>query len=83
MSGDPAFVMRHCRSTSPEIHYCLQQATGCHVTRAPDYIDEELYDKLVAMKGGKAREDYLADHDVPLFRCDLLACIAKPGWFED
>ena len=51
--------------------------------RAPDYIDEELYDKLVAMKGGKAREDYLADHDVPLFRRDLLACIAKPGWFED
>ena len=25
----------------------------------------------------------VADHDVPLFRRDLLACIAKPGWFED
>ena len=46
---------------SPEIHYCLQNATGCHVTRAPDYIDEELYNKLVAMKRGKVREDYLAD----------------------
>ena len=46
---------------SPEIHYCLQYSTGCHVTRAPDYIDEELYNKLVAMESGKVREDYLAD----------------------
>ena len=145
-----------------EIHYCLQNATGCHVTRAPDYIDEDLYNKLVAMKSGKAREDYLADlrarltpdqvqaamtrlntaiahaeklkeagrvistddwgkqdvqrmvaggkakglpqvggqspkstefakkvkgtvadHEVPLFRRDLLPHIAKPGWFEE
>ena len=159
---DGSILVDTSKMTSPEIHYCLQQATGCHVTRAPDYIDEELYDKLVAMKGGKAREDYLADlrarltadqvqaattrldaaiahaeklrearrvvstedwgkkdvqrmvaggkskglqqvggqspkdtefarkvktavadHDVPLFRRDLLACIAKPGWFED
>ena len=147
---------------APEILYCLQNATGCHVTRAPDYIDEELYNQLVAMKSGKAREDYLADlrarltpnqvlvatarldatiahaeklkaagrivstedwgkrdvqrmvaggkpkglpqvggqgpnetvfagkvrssvigQEVPLFRRDLLAHIAKPGWFED
>ena len=147
---------------APELHFCLKTATGCHVTRAPDYIDEDLYNKLVAMKSGKAREDYLADlrarltpdqvqaattrldaaiahaeklkedgrvvstddwgkkdvqrmvaggkakglpqvggqspkstefakkvkgtvadHEVPLFRRDLLPHIAKPGWFEE
>ena len=46
---------------APELHFCLKTATGCHVTHAPDYIDEELYDKLVAMKGGEAREKYIAD----------------------
>ena len=159
---DGAILVDTSEMKAPEILYCLQNATGCHVTRAPDYIDEELYNQLVAMKSGKAREDYLADlrarltpnqvlvatarldatiahaeklkaagrivstedwgkrdvqrmvaggkpkglpqvggqgpnetvfagkvrssvigQEVPLFRRDLLAHIAKPGWFED
>ena len=159
---DGAILVDTSKMKAPEILYCLQNATGCHVTRAPDYIDEELYNQLVAMKSGKGREDYLADlrvrltpnqvlvatarldatiahaeklkaagrvvstedwgkrdvqrmvaggkpqglpqvggqgpndtvfaqkvrssvigQEVPLFRRDLLAHIAKPGWFED
>ena len=157
-----AIVVDTSKMRAPELHFCLKTATGCHVTRAPDYIDEELYDKLVAMKGGEAREKYIADlkarltqdqvdvainrldaaiahaeklkeagrvistedwgkkdvqrmvaggkakglpqvggqspkstefakkvkgtvadHEVPLFRRDLLPHIAKPGWFEE
>ena len=44
-----------------ELFHCLAKATGCHSLRLPDHIDEELYDKLVAMESGKAREDYIAD----------------------
>ena len=56
-----AIVVDTSKMRAPELHFCLKTATGCHVTRAPDYIDEELYDKLVAMKGGEAREKYIAD----------------------
>ena len=69
INGDPGItrlqngmiLVDTSKMESPEIHYCLQYSTGCHVTRAPDYIDEELYNKLVAMESGKVREDYLAD----------------------
>jgi hypothetical protein len=41
--------------------HCVAKATGSHSVRLPDHIDEELYDRLVAMEGGKARDDYIAD----------------------
>ena len=40
--------------------HCLTKATGSHSVRLPDHIDEELYDRLVAMESGKARDDYVA-----------------------
>ena len=40
--------------------HCVAKATGSHSVRLPDHIDEELYDRLVAMEGGKARDDYVA-----------------------
>ena len=40
--------------------HCLTYATGCHSVRLPDHIDGELYDRLVAMESGKARDDYVA-----------------------
>ena len=47
---------------APEINHCLREATGCHVTAAPDYIDEDLYDHLMTMeKGSPAREAYGKD----------------------
>ena len=41
--------------------HCLSKATGSHTVRLPDHIDEELYDRLVAMEGGPARDAYIAD----------------------
>lgn len=58
---DGAVVVDTTKTKCPEVHYCLQYATGCHVTRAPEFIDKELYDRLIAMKGGAAREKYIAD----------------------
>lgn len=45
---------------SKEIIHCVAKATGSHAVRVPDFIDEELYAKLVSMKSGKARDDYVA-----------------------
>ena len=40
--------------------HCLSKATGSHSVRLPDHIDEELYNRLVAMESGKERDDYIA-----------------------
>ena len=40
--------------------YCLTKATGSHSMHLPDHIDEELYNRLVAMESGKGRDDYIA-----------------------
>ena len=40
--------------------HCLTKATGSHSVCLPDHIDEELYDRLVAMESGQARDDYVA-----------------------
>jgi hypothetical protein len=45
---------------SQELFHCLRKGTGCHSMCPPDYIDKELYYRLVALEGGKAREDYIA-----------------------
>jgi len=58
---DGTVIVDTTKTKCPEVHYCLQYATGCHATRAPEFIDKELYDSLIAMKGGAAREKYIAD----------------------
>ena len=60
-SEDGTILVDVSKIKSWELFHCLAKATGCHSLRLPDHIDEELYDKLVAMESGKAREDYIAD----------------------
>ncbi len=60
-SGDGTILVDFSKIKSRELFHCLAKATGCHSLRLPDHIDKELYDKLVAMESGKAREDYIAD----------------------
>ena len=60
-SEDGTILVDVSKIKSRELFHCLAKATGCHSLRLPDHIDKELYDKLVAMESGKAREDYIAD----------------------
>ena len=60
-SEDGTILVDVTKIKSRELFHCLAKATGSHSLRLPDHIDKELYDKLVAMESGKAREDYIAD----------------------
>ena len=60
-SEDGTILVDVSKIKSRELFHCLAKATGCHSLRLPDHIDKELYDKLIAMESGKAREDYIAD----------------------
>lgn len=47
---------------SPILHYCILNTIGMHTTALPDYIDKELYDKLMALaEPGERREKFIAD----------------------
>ena len=59
--NDRTLVVDTARIKAPELLYCLKCATGCHVIKAPEFIDRELYDKLMAMKSGEARTQYIKD----------------------
>ena len=57
---DGSILVDITKIKSRELFHCLAKATGSHAVRLPDHIDKELYDRLVAMESGKAREDYIA-----------------------
>ena len=57
---DGSIVVDVSKIKSRVLLHCLTKATGSHSVRLPDHIDEELYDRLVAMESGKARDDYVA-----------------------
>lgn len=57
---DGSIVVDVSKIKSRVLLHCLSHATGSHSVRLPDHIDEELYDRLVAMESGKARDDYVA-----------------------
>jgi hypothetical protein len=47
---------------SPILHFCLMNTVGMHTTALPDYIDEDLYNRLMELAGpGEKREKYIAD----------------------
>ena len=47
---------------SPILHFCLMNTIGMHTTALPDYIDEDLYNHLIALaEPGEKREKYIAD----------------------
>ena len=47
---------------SPILHYCILFAVGMHTTALPDYIDKDLYDKLMELaEPGEKRAKYIAD----------------------
>ena len=75
--GNGMIIVDTSKMTVPEMHYCLSFATGSHITRAPDFIDAELYDELIAKKGGKAREDYIADLRSRLSETQVAVAISR------
>lgn len=47
---------------TPILHYCLLNTVGMHTTAMPDYIDEDLYNHLMALaEPGEKREKYIAE----------------------
>ena len=47
---------------TPILHYCLLNTVGMHTTAMPDYIDEDLYNNLMALaEPGEKREKYIAE----------------------
>ena len=47
---------------SPILHYCLLNTVGMHTTAMPDYIDEDLYNHLMALaEPGDKRDNYIAE----------------------
>ena len=71
---DDGFDIDTSKVKELEVFHCLKQAAGCHSLRVPDYIDEELYEKLVALeKGTQARTDYLNSLSARLPRSQVYA----------
>lgn len=56
---DEEIIVDATKFESPELHYCLNKSIGLHDCALPGVIDQELYDKLMALKGGEAREAHL------------------------
>ena len=47
---------------TPILHYCLLNTVGMHTTAMPDYIDEDLYNHLMALaEPGDKRDNYIAE----------------------
>ena len=47
---------------TPILHYCLLNTVGMHTTAMPDYIDEDLYNHLMALaEPGEKRDNYIAE----------------------
>ena len=44
-----------------ELYYATQRAVGMHGMSLPNFIDEDLYRELTALRTGERREAYLAD----------------------
>ena len=62
---------------SPELIYCANMSVGHHDSAMPNVIDQDLYDKLVALKGGEARQAYLDDLRSRLSDESLAAATAR------
>lgn len=44
-----------------ELHFAARNAVGMHGATLPDFIDEDLFQQLTALKSGEKRDAYLAD----------------------
>lgn len=71
---DDGFDIDTSKVKELEVFHCLKMASGCHSMRVPDFIDEELYEKLVALdKGTQARADYFDSLKARLPRSQVYA----------
>jgi len=71
---DDGFDIDTSKVKELEVFHCLKQASGCHSLRVPDFIDEELYEKLVALdEGTQARTDYINSLSARLPRSQVYA----------
>ena len=71
---DDGFDIDTSKVKELEVFHCLKMASGCHSLRVPDFIDEELYEKLVALdKGTQARADYFDSLKARLPRSQVYA----------
>ena len=58
---DGSYTIDSSKFKAPELNYCLMHSVGVHSSYVPNVIDEELYNRLQALKDGPQREEYLAD----------------------
>lgn len=60
-NADGSYTVDCRQFESPELNYCLMYTLGIYSTYVPDVIDKDVYDKLMTLKEGPARDKYLAD----------------------
>lgn len=53
-------IVNAAKVQAKEILYCLSHATGCWRVKPPEFIDRDVYNKLISMRqGSQARQDYI------------------------
>jgi hypothetical protein len=58
---DGTLVIDTSKFRAGELHFAARRAIGMHGAALPDYIDEDLYRQLLALKSGEKRDAYRAE----------------------
>ena len=56
---DGMFEVDAAKFEAPELHYCLHRAFAAHSTHIPEFMDEDLYNRLMALRDDAAQKAYL------------------------
>ena len=56
---EDGYIVDSTKIQSPELHYCLNKSIGLHDCALPDAIDQGLFENLMKLKNGPAREEHL------------------------
>ena len=74
---DGALSIDPTRFKNAELHWVLKEAVGLHGTTIPDFIDQDLYDRLQTLKSGPARDRWIADLRARLPEAAVTSAIAR------
>ena len=75
---DGTLIVDTTAAESPLIAVALTKVLGMHTTALPDYIDEDLYNRLIAMeKSGTPRDKFIADMKAHLPKDAVTSAIAR------
>ena len=58
---DGTLVIDTSKFQTGELHFAARRAIGMHGAALPDYIDEDLYNQLLALQSGERRDAYRAE----------------------